>query len=136
MLLIAAVQLMIYFLKCYMTIILKWYFESIFIQKRLCWPSFWNNFHFEIGSAQSLKAILYAPRFEMIYDFHFEMRAVKFSYTKLFWLAKEMPRRSGARITSLSDNLHIPYNKKYLPAKSVAFQLLPKECKYMYGTCC
>ena len=133
----ALVWLMIYFSICSMTIVLKWYFEITFIPKKiLCWPSFWNYFLFEIRSAQSLKAILYAPHFEMIYDFHFEMRAAKFSYTKLFWLAKEMPRRSGARITSLSDNLRIPYNKKYLPAKSVAFQLLLKECKYMYGTCC
>ena len=51
-------------------------------------------------------------------------------------LMTKMPRRSGARITSQLDNLRIPYNKKYLPAKSVAFQLLLQECKYMYGTCC
>ena len=51
-------------------------------------------------------------------------------------LLTKMPRRSGAKITSQLDNLRIPYNRKCLLAKSVAFQLLLKECKYMYGTYC
>lgn len=51
-------------------------------------------------------------------------------------LLTKMPRRSVAKITSQLDNLRIPYNRKCLPAKSVAFQLLLKECKYMYCTYC
>ena len=47
------------------------YFHSL--KKGLCWPSVREYFHFEFGSAQSLKAIFYAPRFEMIYDFHLQM---------------------------------------------------------------
>ena len=83
-----AVGLMIYFLKCSMAIILKWYFESTFIQKRLCWPSFWNYYLFEIRSAQSAKTVFYVLRFEMIYDCHFEMsKAFLFSFWNALWLS-------------------------------------------------
>ena len=54
----------------------------------MCWPSLWNYFLFEIRSAQSLKAILYAPHFEMIYDFHFKMsKAFLFSFWNALWLS-------------------------------------------------
>ena len=148
----ALVWLMIYFSICLMIIISicsmiivsREYFEITFIshKKGLCWPSFWDYLHFDIRSAQSIKAIFDAPRFEMIYAFHLQMSRKIFVHKIIFVrryrniLMTKMPRRSGARITSQLDNLRIPYNKKYLPAKSVAFQLLLKECKYMYGTCC
>ena len=83
-----AVQLMIVLLISSMTIILKWYFESVFIQKRLCWPSFWNYYLFEIRSAQSAKTVFYVLRFEMIYDCHFEMsKAFLFSFWNALWLS-------------------------------------------------
>ena len=68
-------------------------FEMIFwkhlhSQKRLCWPSFWNYFLFEIGSAQSAKTVFYVLRFEMIYDCHFEMsKAFLFSFWNALWLS-------------------------------------------------
>ena len=77
-------------------------FEMIFWKyfhflKRLCWPSFWNYYLFEIRSAQSLKAILYAPHFEMIYDFHFEMsKAFLFSFWNALWLSF---RNEGAKFS-------------------------------------
>ena len=71
-------------------IFLKWYFEITFIshKKGLCWPSVWDYLHFDIRSAQSLKAICYALRFDMIYDFHFEMsNAFLFSFWNALWLS-------------------------------------------------
>ena len=90
----ALVWLMIYFSICLMIIISicsmiivsREYFEITFISRKkgLCWPSVWDYLLFDIRSAQSLKAIFYALRFEMIYDFHLQMSRTKFSYTKLF----------------------------------------------------
>lgn len=64
---------MTYFLKCYMTIILKWYFESIFIPKKDC-----ADRHFEITiflrlGQHNLQIDFYVIHFEMINAFHFEM---------------------------------------------------------------
>ena len=91
---IALVWLMMYFSICLMIIISicsmiivsREYFEITFISRKkgLCWPTFWYYLHFDIRSAQSIKAIFDAPRFEMIYDFHLQMSRAKFSYTKLF----------------------------------------------------
>ena len=69
-----------------MIIVSREYFEITFISRKkgLCWPSVREYFHFEFGSAQSLKAICYALRFEMIYDYRLQMSRAKFSYTKLF----------------------------------------------------
>ena len=83
-----AVQLMIYFLKCSMTIILKWYFESIFIPKKDC-----DDRHFEITfflswGQHNLQIDFYAIHFEMINDFHFEMsKAFLFSFWNALWLS-------------------------------------------------
>ena len=81
----ALVWLSIYFSIWLMILVLKWYFEITFISRKkgLCWPSVWDYLLFDIRSAQSTKRF-YVPRFEMIYDCHFEMRGTKFSYTKLF----------------------------------------------------
>ena len=75
------VQLMIYFLKCYMTIILKWYFESIFISKKDCADRHFEITFFSRLGQHNLQNDFYAIRFEMIYDFHFEMsKAFLFSF--------------------------------------------------------
>ena len=84
----ALVWLMMYFSICLMIIISIWsmiivsreYFEITFISRKkgLCWPSFWDYLHFDIRSAQSIKAIFDAPRFEMIYDFHLQMSRANF----------------------------------------------------------
>ena len=80
-----SICLMIIILICSMIIVSREYFEITFISRKkgLCWPSVWYYLLFDIKSAQSIKAIFDAPRFEMIYDFHLQMSR-KFSYTKLF----------------------------------------------------
>ena len=100
----ALVWLMMYFSICLMIIVSREYFEITFISRKkgLCWPSFWDHFLFDIGSAQSTERFFMIPvlkwymtfiskwvkasylHFEMLYDCHFEMRGTKFSYTKLF----------------------------------------------------
>ena len=81
-----SICLMIIISICFMIIVSREYFEITFISRKkgLCWPSVWDYLHFDIRSAQSLKAICYALRFDMIYDFHLQMSRAKFSYTKLF----------------------------------------------------
>ena len=78
-------------------------FEMIFwnyyhsLKKGLCWPSVWDYLHFDIRSAQSLKAIFYALRFDMIYDFHFEMsKALMFTFWNALWLSF---RNEGAKFS-------------------------------------
>ena len=57
-----AVQLMIYFLKCYMTVILKWYFESIFIPKEDCADRPFEITYFSISGQHNLpKDFLWFP---------------------------------------------------------------------------
>ena len=75
-----------------MIIVSREYFEITFISRKkgLCWPSFWDYFLFDIRSAQSLKAIFYALRFEMIYDFHLQMRGQNFRTQNYF--RQEMKR--------------------------------------------
>ena len=81
-----SICLMIIISICSMIIVSREYFEITFISRKkgLCWPSVWDYLLFDIRSAQSLKAIFYALRFEMIYDFHLQMRRAKFSSTELF----------------------------------------------------
>ena len=69
-----------------MIIVSREYFEITFISRKkgLCWPSVWDYLLFDIRSAQSLKAIFDAPRFDMIDDYRLQMSRKKFSYTKLF----------------------------------------------------
>ena len=132
-----------------------------FPQKRIVLTVLLRSLSFRVWVSTIYWKIFYDSRFEMIYDFHFEMsKGVLLTFWNALWLSfwnegdkifvhkiifvrknldillTKMPRRSGAKITSQLDNLRIPYNRKYLPAKSVAFQLLLKECKYMYGTYC
>ena len=81
-----SICLMIIISICSMIIVSREYFEITFISRKkgLCWPSVWDYLLFDIRSAQSIKAIFYALRFDMIYDFHLQMSRAKFSYTKLF----------------------------------------------------
>ena len=86
----ALVWLMMYFSIWLMIIVSREYFEITFISRKkgLCWPSVWDYLHFDIRSAQSLKAICYALRFDMIYDFHFEMsNAFLFTFWNALWLS-------------------------------------------------
>ena len=80
-----SICLMIIISICSMIIVSREYFEITFISRKkgLCWPSVWDYLHFDIRSAQSIKAIFDALRFEMIYDYRLQMSR-KFSYTKLF----------------------------------------------------
>ena len=99
-------------------IFLKWYFEITFIpsKKGLCWPSVRKHFHFEFGSAQSLKAIFDAPRFEMIYDFHFEMsKALMFTFWNALWLSfwNEGEKISYTKLFSSEDDKTF-YWRKYI----------------------
>ena len=90
----ALVWLMMYFSKCFMIIISicsmiivsREYFEITFISRKkgLCWPSVWYYLHFDIRSAQSIKAIFDVPRFEMIYDFHLQMSRKIFVHKIIF----------------------------------------------------
>ena len=75
-----SICLMIIISICSMIIVSREYFEITFISRKkgLCWPSVWDYLLFDIRSAQSLKAIFYALRFDMIYDCHFEMRGQNF----------------------------------------------------------
>ena len=81
----ALVWLMIYFSICLMIIVLKWYFEITFIPlKKDC-----ADRPFESTSISSLGQhnrwkIFYDSRFEMIYDFHFEMREQNFRTQNYF----------------------------------------------------
>ena len=65
-------------------------FEMIFwnyyhsFKKGLCWPSVWDYLLFDIRSAQSIKAIFDALRFEMIYDFHLQMSRKIFVHKIIF----------------------------------------------------
>ena len=95
----ALVWLMIYFSICLMIIISicsmiivsREYFQITFISRKkgLCWPSVWDYLLFDIRSAQSIKVIFDAPRFEMIYDFHLQMSRKIFVHKIIFvrrWL--------------------------------------------------
>ena len=85
-----SICLMIIISICFIIIVSREYFEITFISRKkgLCWPSVWDYLHFDIRSAQSLKAICYALRFDMIYDFHFEMsNAFLFSFWNALWLS-------------------------------------------------
>ena len=63
-----------------MIIVSREYFEIIFISRKkgLCWPSFRDYLLFDIRSAQSIKAIFDAPRFDMIDDYRLQMRGQNF----------------------------------------------------------
>ena len=69
-----------------MIIVSREYFEITFISRKkgLCWPSFWDHFLFEFGSAQSLKAICYVLRFDMIYDYRLQMSRQNFRTQNYF----------------------------------------------------
>ena len=111
---------MIYLLKCSMIIVLEWYFEITFIprKKGLCWPSFRDYLHFDIRSAQSANRF-YVPRFEMIYDFHFEMsNAFLFSFWNALWLSF---RNEGAKFS---------YTKLFSSEKNQIFYW--RKCIYYY----
>ena len=124
----ALVWLMIYFSICLMIIVLKWYFEITFVslKKGLCWPSFWDYFLFDIRSAQSLKAIFYALRFEMIYDFHLQMRGQNFRTQNYF--RQEMKRYfidENASIITIF--VHSFLRKALCPYPCVEINFLRKE---------
>ena len=114
----ALVWLMIYFSICLMIIISicsmiivsREYFEITFIfrKKGLCWPSVWDYLHFDIRSAQSLKAIFYALRFEMIYDFHLQMSRKIFVHKIIF-----VRRTLNILLTKIPYNLYFSYTAFY-----------------------
>ena len=81
-----SICLMIIISICSMIIVSREYFEITFISRKkgLCWPSVWYYLHFDIRSAQSIKAIFDAPRFEMIYDFHLQMSRKIFVHKIIF----------------------------------------------------
>ena len=81
-----SICLMIIISICSMIIVSREYFEITFISRKkgLCWPSVWDYLHFDIRSAQSIKAIFDAPRFEMIYDFHLQMSRKIFVHKIIF----------------------------------------------------
>ena len=75
-----------------MIIVSREYFEITFISRKkgLCWPSVWDYLLFDIRSAQSLKAICYPLRFDMIYDYRLQMRGQNFRTQNYF--RQENPR--------------------------------------------
>ena len=130
----ALVWLMIYFSICLMIIISicsmiivsREYFEITFISRKkgLCWPSFWDYFLFDIRSAQSLKAIFYALRFEMIYDFHLQMSRKIFVHKIIF-----VRRTPNILLTKILHNLYFSYTVFYVrlgPYPCVEIKFLEK----------
>ena len=99
-----SICLMIIISICSMIIVSSEYFEITFISRKkgLCWPSFWDYFLFEFGSAQSTERFFMIPvskwymtfiskwvkasylHFEMLYDCHFEMRGQNFRTQNCF----------------------------------------------------
>ena len=114
----ALVWLMMYFSICFMIIISicsmiivsREYFEITFISRKkgLCWPSVWDYLHFDIRSAQSIKAIFDAPRFEMIYDFHLQMSRKIFVHKIIF-----VRRTPNILLTKIPYNLYFSYTAFY-----------------------
>ena len=100
----ALVWLMILFSKWYIIYLFEMIFWNYFLslKKGLCWPSFWDYFLFEFGSAQSTVRFFMIPvskwymtfiskwamrsyfHFEMLYDCHFEMRGQNFRTQNCF----------------------------------------------------
>lgn len=85
----ALVWLMFYFSICSMIIVLKWYFEIIFIpQKRIVLTVLLRLLSFRVWVSTIYRKIFYDSRFEMIYDFHFEMsKGVLFTFWNALWLS-------------------------------------------------
>ena len=82
------------------------YFHSR--KKGLCWPSFWDYLHFDIRSAQSIKAIFDAPRFEMIYDFHLQMSRKIFVHKIIF-----VKRIGNLLLTKIPHFIYFSYTVFY-----------------------
>ena len=79
-----------------------------FPQKRLCWPSVWDYLLFDIRSAQSIKAIFDAPRFEMIYDCHLQMSRKIFVHKIIF-----VRRTPNILLTKMPHFLYFSYTAFY-----------------------
>ena len=106
----ALVWLMIVFSKWYITYLFEMIFWNYFhsLKKGLCWPSVREYYHFEFGSAQSLKAIFYALRFEMIYDFHLQMSRKNFVHKIIF-----VRKIRNILLTKIPYNLYFSYTAFY-----------------------
>ena len=105
-----SICLMIIISICSMIIVSREYFEITFISRKkgLCWPSLWNYFLFDIRSAQSLKAIFDALRFDMIYDYHLQMSRKIFVHKIIF-----VRRTPNILLTKIPYNLYFSYTVFY-----------------------
>ena len=114
-----SICLMIIISICSMIIVSREYFEITFIyrKKGLCWPSVWDYLLFDIRSAQSIKAVFDAPRFEMIYDFHLQMSRKIFVHKIIF-----VRRTPDVLLTKIPYNLYFFVHSFLRKARSLSLR--------------